>query len=228
MPEHLTDEEGVAPGLGGDLRRQPPDLAVDLMTGSACHQLRDLVRVQAGEGDAFDARGAVQAGEQAPQRMARVQVGVAERRDQQQWQVRGGGRDVVEQRERLLVRPLQIIEHDGDGARRAQSLEQSDDGREEHVTLGLGVGRLYGRDAGDPEIHRPDQPPDLAAVLGDVPRQDRAGRTADEMRQRGDPRPVRRSQRLRRAAPARREPGRVRFQGGCAPDGSYRHRARPR
>ena len=50
--------------------------------------------------------------------------------------------DVLEQRDRLRVSPVQVVEHEADGHRRRQLDERAGDGREEQEPLGLRIGAL--------------------------------------------------------------------------------------
>ena len=75
---------------------------------------------------------------------------------------------MLEQRDRLRVRPVQIVEHDAHGHRGRQFNECARDGREEKEPLGLRVGALRLGHVGQPLRQLPCEARKFAAVSLDV------------------------------------------------------------
>ena len=123
------------------------------------HQLRDLIDSQSLQRAVLDAVQPVQVRERAGQRMAAVEVRLSIDHQHEQGGVRCCRRDVLEQREGLAVRPVQVIEHQQHRAVVARRLQEPRNRLEQQVALGLGVGLLRLRDC-----RRPAWPADRAAA----------------------------------------------------------------
>jgi hypothetical protein len=92
----------------------------------------------------------VQVGQRVSQRMAAVEIGLAVCQQHEQRRVRCSRGDVLQQRECLAVRPVQVIEDQQHRALVACRMQEPGHRFEQQVSLGFGIGRLRPWDAGDP------------------------------------------------------------------------------
>ena len=101
--------------------------------------------------------------------MVLAQIRIAEGNDHLECAGLCGRHHVLEQRHRLGIRPMQVVEHEAHGHRRRQFHHGACDGREEQESFGLRVGALRLRQIGEPLRQPARQSRKLAAVSLDVP-----------------------------------------------------------
>ena len=167
--KHLPDEEGVAVGLARDLLRQHQRVRIQLVAGGGRHHLGHLGRPEALQRDPIDLLDSPQIRQHRAERMILPQIRVAERDDHLERTRLGGRHHMLQQRHRLAVRPVQIVEHEAHGHRRRQLHERPGDGREEQEAFGLRIRALRLRHVGQPSRQLACQSRKLAAVPLDVP-----------------------------------------------------------
>ncbi len=110
----FADEERVAVGLARDFTRQHQPARIQLVAGGRRHYLGHLGRAEAFERDPLDALDAPQIGQHRAQRVILAQIRVAESDDHLEGARVAGSDDVLEQRHRLRVRPVEVVEHETD------------------------------------------------------------------------------------------------------------------
>ena len=114
QPNHLADEERVAPGLVadrlGEVGRRPVD------AGGELDEAGDPLRAETVEGDAARALDRPQVGERLGERMMAPELDVAVGADDQQSGVREAPGDEAQQQQRRLVGPVQVVEDEHQGA----------------------------------------------------------------------------------------------------------------
>ena len=141
VPEHLTDEERVAVGLGQQRVAQRDALLGHLVAGRRLEQGEELVVAEAAQREPLDARLPVQRRERLGERVIGADVGVAERPDHEQPKRRVRRHDVTQELDRRAVRPVQVVEHEHDRRHRRDARQQVDDRTEQQIPLRLGVAR---------------------------------------------------------------------------------------
>ena len=183
----------------------PAAAAVIACTSSAAESLQR---------DPLDAVEPSQIGERRGQRMLLGQVGVSIRDQQLQRPVLEIARDVLQQRHRLAIRPLEVIEHDAQRHRRGHRPQQLRHGLEQQEALGLRIRGLSGRSVRNPAGEVARQPRHLAAVELRIVREHVIRCVLDDLRADRDPRLIRRREILAARTPADRESVRVRAERG--------------
>ena len=108
---------------------------------------------------------------------------------------------MLEQRDRLRVSPVHVVQHEADGDGRRELDERTGNGGEEQEPLRLRVGALRFRHVGHTPRQLAHQAGELAAMAGNVALQHLRRRVRDELRARGDPRLVRHAELLRARSP---------------------------
>ena len=191
MADDLTDEERVAVGLAADLLGESVAPVLQFVAQHRPHQRRDLLPAQAPQPDPLDAALAPQVAEQLVEGVAAGQFGLAVGAENQELALRGRADEVLEQRQGLGVRPLEVVEDDDDSLFAGGLLQQPDRGRPQQVALGLGVGLLRRRQLLDAGVEARRQPRQLAAVAFDVAVDDALRSVVDIVGQRLGPWPVR-------------------------------------
>ena len=142
-PPQLGDQERVALGEIADRGGHRDQLVVALAARGPQHELGRVPRIQPGDPQPGDGVRAPQVGQQVAQRRAVRGVRLAVGGDQQQACVAGRADEVADQRERRLVRPVEILQH------------------EQHAVAAAGVGRAgrrRRRAAGGAPCPRPPAP----------------------------------------------------------------------
>lgn len=139
MPEELGDEEGVAVGLARDLLGERDPGVVHPVPGGGLHDRHHVGAPEPRERHSLHALLTAQGGQDVGEGMLAVELGVAEGPEDDQSGNGGLHHDVPEQRERLHVRPVEIVEDEHHGRGLGSLLEEAENGAEEQVALGLGV-----------------------------------------------------------------------------------------
>ncbi len=208
--KHFPDEERIPVGLARDLPREQQRVRIQVVPGRRRHHLGHLGRSEALQRDPLDALDSPQIRQDGVQRMLLPQIRVAEGDDHLERTRLGGPHHVLEQRDRLTVRPVQIVEHEAHGHRRRQLHERPRDGREEQEALGLGIGALRLRHLRQSPRQLAGQSRELAAVTFDVPLEHLRRCVFDQLRAHRDPRLVRHRQLFRACTPQDGKPLAVR------------------
>ena len=112
MTQDLGHEERVSVRLLRDVVRELEARCVHLDARHRRHHLCDLIDLEALQRAALDAVQPVQVRERIGQRMAPVEIRLAVDPQHEQGRVRRRRRHVLEQRQRLAVRPVQVVEHE--------------------------------------------------------------------------------------------------------------------
>src|ERR1700676_3948795 len=110
MPQDLARVEGVTVRLVEELARERDPGPVELMASCALHELNDLRLTQTADRQALDPLLATKIGQDLDQRMAPVKVRVPVGPDDERPHALTLDEQVLEQQERRLVRPVQIIQ----------------------------------------------------------------------------------------------------------------------
>ena len=116
---------------------------------------------------------------------------------------------VLEQRDRLPVGPMEVVEHHAQRLRAPHREQQLVDRSEQEEPLGLGIGGLRRGRVRRPAREIAREPRDLAAVRRDVSGEHVVRCMLDQLRADLDPRLVRRRDVLAARTPADREPLRI-------------------
>ena len=161
------------------------------MPGGRREERDDVFVLEPGQGVAHHAGEPSQVGERVAQRMRALHVGVAVRGDHEQSRRLGGARDVPEQQQRRLGRPLEIVEHEEQGPLGRCRRQPRRDRLEQPVLLGLGVGRQRRRQIGHPVTEMRHQAHQLTGMTAEAARERVVVGVVDEERQRLDERLVR-------------------------------------
>ena len=171
VPEDLGDEERVPVGLVQQGVGESDLAAFELAPDHRLHEGVDPHVVETPEVEHRHSRLATECAEGPRQRMGRRQLGVAVGPGDQE---PGGalvGDDVAQELQGRLVRPVQVVEDEHGAAVTAQGVQQPHHRCEEHVALGVGVRGPRRRHGAEPLGHAADEPPQSAAELLDVGRQ---------------------------------------------------------
>ena len=122
-----------------------------------------FVFVQSVERDAVHAVGAADVAEHRAERMTTIDLGVAVGGKDQQWRGRVVGDEVLEQLQRGGRRPVNVVEHEGDGMLHREPHDEIAHRAEESQPLDLGAAL-----DGVGRVHVREQPTQFATVSGDV------------------------------------------------------------
>ena len=166
MAEDLLDEEGVA--LGG-----PVHLFDEALRGSLsprfAQQASHAGRVQGLDRDPLRQPKAGESGQHPHEGIARLRYEVPVRAHHQHTHARQVRRQVLEQQQSRVVRPVQVVEQHHQRALLADASQQRQHTVEEEAPLLLGWQFHGRREIGDPAAQLGYQPRDLRSVLGQQP-----------------------------------------------------------
>ena len=183
-----------------DLVDEVVAVAVGVARGARGHQRRDVGGAEPAERHVRDSRDPVEVGQEALQRLAGLLRSVRGEHGQRELRL-APLRDVAQERERVGVRPLQVVEDEQDRRVARDARQQRDHRVEQPEALALRVGGRWLR-SGVERGHESRQLP--AVAVQHVRRRD-----GGELGQRLDPRAVWWPQPLQGGAPAELEPLRV-------------------
>ena len=139
--DELGDEERVA---GGAVVQRVRERGIGVVTDDRGDVVADLADRQAREREPFEVGGARERRERVRERR-RARFGVTERADEQHGRLLQRRDGELQQSQRALVGPVQVVEHDDDRLLRREVAQERRDGFEEAEPRGLGVGRVVDR-----------------------------------------------------------------------------------
>lgn len=111
VAQDLADEEWVAPGLGRESTRERQTVGIELVARCSGDQLGNLIRSEPAQTDPRHTVAPPQIREHPGQQMVLGQIRVAIGDDQQQRALLYRAGRVLEQRDRLPVGPMEVVEH---------------------------------------------------------------------------------------------------------------------
>ena len=150
VPQELPHEERAAVGLRVHGVGQGEFAALEVVAGQGLHHGHGLAVGEAPQAEPLDAGLPAKLGQQLGERMVPADVGVAVGPDDEQGHRLAGADQVFEQQQRGLGGPVEVVEQEHDRPPACNWPGHVDDGGEEQIALGLGVGPLRRREAGHP------------------------------------------------------------------------------
>ena len=139
VPQHLSDEKGIAIGLRHQGVAQGQAVAIQLMAGHPLHELQDLGAVQSGELDPVHPALPVQPDQKIGQGIRRCRLFTSKRRHEDDTNGFLGTHHPPQERDTRRVGPVQVIEHDDQGILHRCLGQGLQDGLVQHGAFGRPV-----------------------------------------------------------------------------------------